>query len=183
MSTRPPGTVEVRTVAPDEVPVLAEISVAAYSSVPGFDPGEEYLTSLADVGRRASLATVLVAVDDAGRVVGGVTYVSGAGPYAEFDDASDAGMRMLAVAPHAQGRGVGTALVRACVARAEAEGRGRLWLHTTLHMAGAQRLYERLGFRRAPERDRALPDVALLAYVLDLQPAAPRRTTSYRQGR
>lgn len=109
-----------------------------------------------------------MAVDD-GVVVGGVTYVAGRGPYAEFDDPQGAGVRMLAVAPAAQGRGVGTALIRACAARARAQGKARLWLHTTPELVVAQRLYEREGFRRAPENDWHGEDYHLIAYVLDLK--------------
>lgn len=113
---------------------------------------------------------VLVAVDGEGRLAGGVTYVPGLGPYAEFDDPADAGLRMLAVATDHRGRGVGTALVQACIERARAEGRRRLWLHTTDDMADAQRIYARLGFHRAPAADLHLSDIDLLAYVLELSP-------------
>jgi hypothetical protein len=37
-------------------------------------------------------------------------------------------------------------------------------------MVAAQRIYARLGFRRAPGADRHYPEVDLLAYVLDLPP-------------
>ncbi len=153
------------------------MTVAAYATVPGFEADEAYFAELADVARRAELAEVLVAVDD-GVVVGGVTYVPRPGPYAEFDDPQGAGVRMLAVAPAAQGRGVGTALIRACAARARAEGRARLWLHTTAQLVVAQRMYEREGFRRAPESDRHTGDLHLLAYVLDLDREAWGRRDS-----
>jgi hypothetical protein len=35
-------------------------------------------------------------------------------------------------------------------------------------MTGAQRIYERLGFRRAPVRDWVFPDFLLMGFVLDL---------------
>ena len=62
---------------------------------------------------------------------------------------------------------MGTALVRACVARARAEGRRRIWLHTTPEMTAAHRIYEREGFHRAPEEDWT-GDLRLWAYALDL---------------
>jgi ribosomal protein S18 acetylase RimI-like enzyme len=158
---------EVREVDPSEAAALGELTVAAYASAPGFGADDAYFDDLADVARRAALARVLVAVDG-GTLVGGVTYVPGSGPYAEFDDPEGAGVRMLAVDPAAQGRGVGTALLRACASRARAEGRARLWLHTTPQLAIAQRMYEREGFRRAPENDRRSEDLHLIAYVLDL---------------
>ncbi len=158
---------EIRPVDPSEAAALAELTVAAYAAAPGFGADDAYFTELADVARRAELAEVLVAVDD-GTLVGGVTYVPGPGPYAEFDDPEGVGVRMLAVAPEAQGRGIGTALIRACAARAVAEGRTRLWLHTTPQLAIAQRIYEREGFRRAPEYDWKGDDLHLMAYVLDL---------------
>ena len=160
-------TLEIRLVDPSEATALGELTVAAYASAPGFAADDAYFSDLADVARRATLAEVLVAVD-AGVVVGGVTYVSRPGPYAEFDDPEGVGLRMLAVAPQAQGRGVGTALIRACAAKARAEGRARLWLHTTKALTVAQRIYEREGFRRAPEHDWKGEDLHLIAYVLDL---------------
>jgi GNAT superfamily N-acetyltransferase len=159
---------EVREVDPSEVAALGELTVAAYASAPGFAADDAYFDDLADVARRAALARVLVAVDG-GTLVGGVTYVPGPGPYAEFDDPEGAGVRMLAVAPAAQGQGVGTALLRACATRARADGRARLWLHTTPQLAIAQRIYEREGFRRAPENDWRGDDLCLIAYVLDLE--------------
>ena len=158
---------EIRLVDPSEAAALGELTVAAYAASPGFAADEAYFAELADVAGRAELAPVLVAVDD-GTLVGGVPYVPGPGPYAEFDDPEGAGVRMLAVATEAQGRGVGTALIRACAARARAEGRARLWLHTTPQLATAQRIYEREGFRRVPENDWSGDDLHLIAYVLDL---------------
>jgi predicted N-acetyltransferase YhbS len=66
---------------------------------------------------------------------------------------------------------VGEELVRACIERARGDGRGRLVLHSTPSMTTAHRLYERLGFRRAPGRDFApVPAVPLLGFELDLRP-------------
>jgi ribosomal protein S18 acetylase RimI-like enzyme len=102
-------------------------------------------------------------------VAGAVTYVPGPGPYATFEDDQEAGMRMLAVAPEWRRRGVGRALVEACIARARSEGRTRLSLHTMPTMTAAHELYQTLGFRRAPENDRWVSaDVPILGYALDL---------------
>ncbi len=58
----------------------------------------------------------------------------------------------------------------ACVGRALAGGKARISLHTTAPMTVAQRLYDRAGFRRAPERDHLLDEgLLLLAYVRDLE--------------
>lgn len=110
-----------------------------------------------------------MAVED-GRVLGTATYVPcPSSAYAELLGPGDAGMRMLAVDPAAQGRGVGKALVAACVARARADRVRRLVLHTTPWMERAHRLYERAGFRRAPARDwTPMPEIPLRGYVLDL---------------
>ena len=70
----------------------------------------------------------------------------------------EAEMRMLAVAPQGRGRGVGACLVQECIARAVlppvAARRMVLWTQPTMH--AAQRLYERMGFVRVPERDTVL---------------------------
>jgi GNAT superfamily N-acetyltransferase len=157
--------VVVRPVLPVEHRAVAELTVSVYTDVIGHLLSEEYLTVLSDVSRRAREAVVLVAVAPSGRLLGSVTYVPGLGPYAEFDGADEAGIRMLVVDPGVQRRGVGTALVQACIDRARGAGRSRIALHTVEEMAGAQRLYRRLGFRRMPERDlEPEPGVMLLGY-------------------
>jgi GNAT superfamily N-acetyltransferase len=159
----------VRVVRPDEYEVLGALTVAAYRTLLGPDMDAGYAAELADVGGRAALADVLVDVDDDGRLRGGVTYIAGPGPMAWFAGAGDAGMRMLAVDPAAQGRGVGARLVAACVDRAAAAGKRRLLLHTTAPMIVAHRLYERAGFRRDPDHDHTLDGgLVLMAYALDL---------------
>ncbi len=159
----------VRPVKPKEHAALAALTVAAYRALLGADMDAGYTAELADVAGRAALVDVLVAVDRGGRIQGGVTYIPAPGPMAWFDGAHEAGVRMLAVDPAAQGRGTGADLVEACVARARAAGRTRLLLHTTAPMTAAHRLYARAGFRRDPDRDEMIgADLLLLAYVLDL---------------
>jgi ribosomal protein S18 acetylase RimI-like enzyme len=164
------GEVLVRPVRESEHAALGELTVAAYRTIPGYAPSAGYEAVLHDVAGRAEAADVLVAVDREGRILGGVAYVPGLGPLAEFDGEDEAGIRMLAVDPGAQGRGVGSRLTRACVASARAAGKARLVLHTTAAMTAAHRVYERLGFVRTPERDLAADgDLELRAYVLDLR--------------
>lgn len=163
----------VRPIRPDEHARAATVVLAAYADL-GLDLGP-YRASLADVAGRASAADVLVAVAG-GRMLGTVTYVDGSdNAYAEFDDDDAAGMRMLAVDPAAQCRGVGAALVETCIDRARAGGRRVLVLHTTAVMDAARQLYERRGFRRAPARDWSPePHVHLQGYELVVGAAAPR---------
>ena len=54
---------------------------------------------------------------------------------------------------HRVGLGVGHALVDECVRRARRAGAAELGLHTSESMRVARRMYERMGFERAPERD------------------------------
>ncbi|MBX3357459.1 MAG: GNAT family N-acetyltransferase [Phycisphaeraceae bacterium] len=71
----------------------------------------------------------------------------------------EAEFRLLAVHRSARGRGVGEALVAECIRRSAAPplAARSLVLWTQPRMTAAQRLYERTGFRRAPERDALLP--------------------------
>ncbi|MGH9248694.1 MAG: GNAT family N-acetyltransferase, partial [Acidimicrobiales bacterium] len=103
-------------------------------------------------------------------VLGGVTYVAGPdSAWAEFSEPDGAGIRMLAVAPEAQGRGVGEGLSRACVDRARATGRGQILLHSTDRMTTAHRIYERLGFTRDASLDwEPLPGFWLRGFRLRL---------------
>jgi ribosomal protein S18 acetylase RimI-like enzyme len=154
--------------------------VAAYRALPGPPLSLSYAEALADVARRAAGAQVLVAVDGTKNegspgLQGCVTLVPDArSPYAELLDEGEAGVRMLAVHPRAQRRGVGRALLRACIGRALALGRSGMLLHSTPWMRAAHRLYESEGFVRVPERDWYPGEVELLAFWLELgQPRLP----------
>jgi ribosomal protein S18 acetylase RimI-like enzyme len=158
----------IRPIEQREHEALGALTVEAYAGLDS-PPSPEYAALLADVGSRVAGAEVLVAVDG-DEVLGGVTYVSDpTSPYAEFDAADEACFRMLAVSPRAQGRGVGRALVDACIERARRDGKRRLSLYSTPSMQAAHRLYERLGFRRVAELDMMTESgVELRSYVLDL---------------
>jgi ribosomal protein S18 acetylase RimI-like enzyme len=142
----------VRAVAPDEFERVGDLTVAAYAALPVDHLWGGYDDEIRAVAERLERADVLVAVLD-GALVGAVTYAADPeSPWVEWNEPGEAQIRLLAVDPAVQGRGVGEALVRACIERARAQGMTIL-LHTTNHMPAAQRLYTRLGFTRRPGRD------------------------------
>jgi GNAT superfamily N-acetyltransferase len=168
-------TVIVREAMPAEYERIGDLTVAAYSIFPETGDDSGYIEELRDVAGRARACPVYVALDPAsGDVIGGATYVPGPGtPLSELEREGEAGIRMLAVAPEAQGKGAGTALLEALIARARADGRRGMALYTLPAMAAAHRLYERYGFRRDPTRDWQFdPGLLLLAYSVDFTVAA-----------
>ena len=71
--------------------------------------------------------------------------------------------------PAGRGRGVGETLVRHCIQLATEAGSTAVVISTAQWMSTAHRLYGRLGFVRAPERDWSpRPDVRLIAMVRQL---------------
>lgn len=83
-------------------------------------------------------------------------------------------VRLLAVAPAARGQGIGAALARECVRRARQSGATALTLHTTYMMHVATRMYERMGFVRAPELDfHPAKDLTVKGYRLNLDDKTP----------
>ncbi|MFG1841940.1 GNAT family N-acetyltransferase [Micromonospora sp. NPDC049175] len=163
--------VRVRPAEPADFPTVARLTVAAYEADGQLKGEHGYGEVLADVATRAASGAVLVAVDEATEaVLGSVTFVLPGTPYAELSGPGEAEFRMLAVDPGAQGRGVGAALAQACVARAVELGCTALVICVRAGMADpAHRLYSRLGFVRAPEKDWApAAGVDLLGLRLDL---------------
>ena len=166
--------VTVRAVRPHEYALAGELLVEAYRTLA--DAGDPaYERHLRDVARHVQDSDVLGAELE-GRIVGCVTFVDGLKPLSEVDDPDAATIRMLGVAAEARGCGVGAALVRACIERAKSAGRRRVRLDTRTSMTGAQRLYERFGFRRDPDHDWSpAPGIVLLGYVLELEQPEPER--------
>jgi ribosomal protein S18 acetylase RimI-like enzyme len=143
----------IRPILPSDYPAIGRITLDAYEGNRD-DLDDEYRRELQDVAGRAGLCTVLVAVGHDGTPLGGVTYVPGPdNPMSELERDGEAGIRMLAVDPAAQGLGVGRALTLACIERARRDGRSGMALYTRPANVPSQRLYESLGFVRDPERD------------------------------
>lgn len=145
---------EIRLIHPDEHAELGEITVRSYRHLVGEESLGDYEEVLVDVTSRTRDCDVLVALNDEGRLIGGVTYVPGPGTsMSEFADPAAAGIRHLAVDPESQGSGAGRALVDACIERARDQHRDVVRLHSTAPMVIARAMYERLGFVRTPEFD------------------------------
>lgn len=156
----------MRPARAEEHPAVGRLTVAAYDDVGRVS--EEYRDSLTDVaGRSDPQSTVLVAVDG-DQVLGSVTVVSDCSEHFEHCGHGDGGFRMLAVAPPAQGRGVGRMLLQAVVDHARQRGWRRLAITTMEWMRDAHRMYESAGFARRPDLDVRFASGIGLGYVLDL---------------
>jgi ribosomal protein S18 acetylase RimI-like enzyme len=165
----------VRTARETELDRIGELTAEAFGDVT--DP--EYLKVLRDARTRweSPATTLFVAHDDGAEdaqdILGAVVYAAPGSPWQDLAEGDEAEFRMLATAFAARGRGVGEALVRACIEQARQSGAPRLVLSTAARMLTAQRLYERLGFTRSPERDWSVRaatenELTLKAYVLKL---------------
>jgi ribosomal protein S18 acetylase RimI-like enzyme len=143
---------EIRPARPEEYESVGEVCVLAYGALEG-ETDLGYVDELRDVAGRAQFVDVLVAAEPEGALLGTVTYVPGPGPYAESEREDEAGFRMLAVAPWAQNRGVGRALVEHVILRARSEGKRGMALYTRPSMKAAHHLYESLGFVRDESAD------------------------------
>ncbi len=154
----------VRDALPGELAEVGEIRVTAYQEAGYMSPGSGYAPVLRALGSDGD-GTVLVAIDG-GRIVGTVMLRSEGQVVAGPDEAE---IRALAVAPDGQGRGTGSALLRAALERAARDGVRHIVLLTQPEMLPAQRLYQRAGFCRLPDRDWSpAPGIELLAYGLRL---------------
>ena len=151
----------IRQATAGDFQALGQLMVEAYAALEGFvtpDQAPEYYAMLANIGdmTRKHGAELWVAAEE-DRLLGGVVYFSdmaqyGAGGTATLErDAS--GFRLLAVAREARGRGVGRALMEACLDRARAVGHRQMIIHTTEAMKTAWAMYVRRGFQRSGDLD------------------------------
>lgn len=156
---------------------VGEITLAAYDASGSRIEGD-YRDWLGDPRARVPYATeVLVAVDDdTDAPLGTVTFVlPGDEEFEHPEREGDAGFRMLAVAPGAQGRGVGAALIDACITRARGAGAHRMVISSMHWMTRAHGMYARRGFVRRPDLDVAFPAGHAFIFTLDLSDEAEVR--------
>lgn len=146
---------------------MGALTVAAYESfLTG--PDDFYNERLRDTATRDQQAEVWVALVD-GTVAGSVTICPPGSVWREIAQPREGEFRMLGVDPAFRGRGVGRALTTLVMDRSTAEGDTAIALSSLDRMTAAHRLYEGLGFLRAPQRDwQPQPGVCLIVYRRDL---------------
>ncbi|MDI6909626.1 GNAT family N-acetyltransferase [Nocardioides sp.] len=161
-----PGVV-VRRARPEDLAAAGEVTVAAYAEFTE-GPDDHYVALLRDTARRDREAELWVA-ERGGEVLGTVTITLPGSPWREIGTDEEGEFRMLAVSPTARRRGVGEALTRLAMDRFRELGFRGIVLSSLAQMTSAHRVYERHGFRRAPERDWSpAPGVDLIAFVAEL---------------
>ncbi|GEN78408.1 GNAT family N-acetyltransferase [Actinotalea fermentans] len=167
-------SVTVRVAEPADLPQVGELTVHAYLADELLEPEHEYVDELRDTARRAAGATVLVAVED-DRVLGTISLAPAGTEYAEIAQPGEIELRMLAVHPDARGRRIGELLMRAAIERGLGWGAHAVVLSTMPEMRSAQRVYDRMGLRRTPERDwPGESGRVFLTYVADQSSVHPR---------
>jgi ribosomal protein S18 acetylase RimI-like enzyme len=158
----------VRDALPGELAAIGDLRVAAYAARGFLSDGSHYTETLRGLGRDSD-GQVLAAVDGE-QILGTVMLQRWPDGGHVVQGPEEAEVRALAVAPGAQGRGVGRALLQAVTDRASGQGVRHLVLCTQPEMLAAQHLYEVAGFRRIPDRDWCpVPGFTLLAYGRDLR--------------
>ena len=88
-----------------------------------------------------------------GELLGTAVLVRSGNELRQIAKAGEAEIHLVAVKSSARRKGAAEALLHACEKRALELGVNSLVLSTQASMVAAQRLYEKLGFRRNPDRD------------------------------
>lgn len=151
--------VHVRTASPPDHDAIAEILAEAYGSFAETAPHYHAWATTPKLWVEDASEVFVAVADDTEEVVGVVVLAMADTPLHESAEppSNDAGFRLLAVAPHARGRGVARLLVEACLDAARHAGARRVGIFTMDFMDTAQRLYERMGFERRPDLDLLFP--------------------------
>jgi ribosomal protein S18 acetylase RimI-like enzyme len=161
--------VQIRRARDEEAARIAALWTEAYT---GRHPeGRRTPYAEPDYFEAAAEGEVWVAEQEEGEAVGVVVfYPPGAATRAVARE-GEGELSRLGVSEPARRRGVGRALVELVSERAEAAGAAAIVLWSRPHQVEAQRIYEAVGYRRAPERDSRDADGGRRVFVLPLPPA------------
>ena len=155
VATWPDSAPLVRDAVPADYPAIREVVIAAYrqyADLITLDIFSPYLADVLDLEKHARHGRLFVVETDG--------WVCGFGAF--YPDATVQGLRWpagwasgraLAVHPAARGNGVARTLLATCERLAREAGAPVFAFHTASFMTKAIALYERLGYRRAPEFD------------------------------
>lgn len=162
----------IREAFADDRKALQAMLIDAYREYEQLMPQEHWLEYKASIIKAiddsASSAKLVAELD--GELIGSVfMYDSSKTAYGNPGLAIESPIiRLLGVSPKARGFGAATELIRASARIARAEGAATLYLHTSDMMDSAVRLYERLGFERAYDKEFTVGQVLVKSYRLQL---------------
>ena len=161
----------VRLVRASEIETVADLTENAYTS--DYELPDGYRQSLRLVASRARDHEVWVAEDrETGSLLATVATPRPGSWISELGQTGELDFRLLAVDPSARGRGLGELLTRHVLELGRERGVQRVVMNSGPEMLGAHRLYDRMGFRRLPERAVTFEDsgrtVTLLTFAYDL---------------
>ena len=147
----PDGVVPV-SAQPSHHAALADLFEAVFIGE-GYAPASSR-ERLRNIAKIADAGLLLVATGPKGNeVFGAVFCVEISSPLCEIARYGEAEMRLLAVHSHYRGQGLGSKLIRACIAHAAKSSCNSLVLSTQPLMLVAQSLFQREGFKRVPSQD------------------------------
>ena len=140
---------ELATFEPDDAAAVNRVASAAFQQYrDDFGDWDGFARKIANMAALAETADLLVA-RGGGEIGAAVAYVGPGREKACHFEAEWAVMRMLVVEPRLRGMGIGHALARECIRRAQGDEAPVIALHTSSIMNVALAIYERLGFRFA----------------------------------
>ena len=139
----------------DAIREVVRAAYQQYEPVTGSELFSRYIDDLLDFERHSRHGQLIVAELD-GAVRGSGAFYPDVSVQGLGWPRGWAGGRALAVHPDARGHGVAQALLAAAECLARHHGAPVFALHTASFMTTAIALYDRLGYRRAPEFDRDL---------------------------
>jgi putative acetyltransferase len=140
------GPLTIRPIRPADDPAVASIIRTVMPEFGADGPGFAIHDAEVDAMTAAypePRAAYFVVVGDDDRPIGG----GGIGPLAGGDEHT-CELRKMYFLKEARGRGMGERLITHCLGRARSLGYRTCYLETLTGMDAAQRLYEKLGFRR-----------------------------------
>jgi len=151
------GPLTVREARPDELEAIYELTRRAYAEyATTMDPTSwAALSGAIDAALSSDQEMQRIVALDGGEIVGSaLLFPPSDDAYKGFGVRVTAPeVRLVAVDPESRGRGVARALMDECLLRARASGAREIGLHTSRSMKAAIRMYERMGFERAPDND------------------------------
>jgi ribosomal protein S18 acetylase RimI-like enzyme len=141
----------IRTATGSDASAVTDLWTEGYS---GRGPGEGRVAPYKEHEFFAAAELGQMFVAELGAEPAGVVLIVSPGaPGTGVAMAWEAELSRLVVAPEARRQGIGRVLVELCGEQAWLAGATAVALWSRPHQEGAHRLYESLGYRRAPERD------------------------------